>query len=168
MKKIVLVLVVIFLVFFTSCSIEPIEDVSFEGTWKLTAWSVNIPVDLNNDVISSTNLLDEIDCVINETLVFDNDGIVVSNLTFNPKVNISLINSETNSYEFSVECDTEGVIATASSYTKSNNTIIINNRVSHIDDNELTMVFENAIEVYNEDFTAVIAIKDLTLVYTKI
>ena len=168
MKKIVLVLLVISLVFFTSCSTEPINDAFFQETWKLTEWSVGISMDLNKDMVSSTNLLDEIDCGNNETLVFDNQGTVVSNLTFNPKVDISLINASTNAYDFFVECDREGVLSSASSYTKNNNTIIINNSVFNIDNNELTVVFENAVDIYNEDFTAVVATKDLTLVYTKI
>jgi len=168
MKKIVLILITVALVFLSSCSTEPIDAESFQGTWKLTEWSVNIPIDLNNDIISSTNLLEEIDCVSNETLVFDNQGTVVSNLTFNPKVDIALINASTNEYQFLVECDTEGIIASAASYTKNNNTIIINNRMSNINDNELIMIYENAIKIYNEDFTSVIETKNLKLVYTKL
>ena len=167
MKNLVLLLATA-CVLFTSCSIEPVETVSFEGTWKLTEWSVNIPIDLNNDVIESTNLLDEIDCESHETLVFDSQGTVISNFTFNPKVDIALVDASTNNYEVLVECDTEGVISTATTYVRDKNVLIIDDRMATFKNDKLVIVFKDAQKIYNQDFTSVIGTKNLKLVYTKL
>ncbi|OEK07622.1 hypothetical protein A8C32_17655 [Flavivirga aquatica] len=147
-----------------SCSSE---DDNIIGVWKLTTWSVDIPVDLNKDGATTTNLLDEVTCVNNETLVFDKRGIVASNETFNPEIDIVLLDKTDNEYFFNVICP-EGVIGTASSYTKEGDRVMINDRMASLNGNKLIRVFKNAHKIYNEDLTEVIATKDLTLIYTKL
>lgn len=167
MKKFTLTLcLLIECVLSVACSNDETTDSSIVGTWQLTTWTINIPMDLNNDSITSTNLLDEATCDNNETLVFESNGTVSSNSTYNPQVNISLLES-TDDYLWDVVCDTEGTIGLAGSYTQNNNSITLFNTTAVVSDNQLTIVYENAIDIYNEDFTQVVTKKDLTLVYTK-
>ena len=170
MKKFVLTLLFAILVFLTSCSIEPVEELSFEffeGTYHLTEYSFDVPADLNNDTNYSSNLLEEIDCENNETLVFDKQGLVYSNFTFNPLIEVALVNTSLSEFDVDVICDTEGLIGTASSYSKSGNIIKIDDRIATISGNNITMIFKKALNVYNQDKSLVIGTKDLKLVYTK-
>ena len=111
--------------------------------------------------------MNEIECVNNETLVFDSKGVVTSNNTFNPSIDIVLVNGTSNNYVFNVECDEEGVISFATTYTINGNEVLISDRVATVNGNKLSRVFVDAIKIYNEDLTQIIASKDLTLVYTK-
>ncbi|PWH83168.1 hypothetical protein DIS18_01025 [Algibacter marinivivus] len=160
----------ILLVCFTSCSSEDIQDSndsSIVGVWTLNAWNIEDGFDMNNDGTVSTNLLNEIDCDRNETLFFDKNGVVSLNTTFNPDINISLLNSETNTYNFDVTCDTEGVVSLATEYSIDDSMIAIGESVAKIENGQIFLVFEDRIKIYNEDFTEVIETKDLTLVYSK-
>ena len=171
MNKLLLNLCIAFvLVCFTSCSTDDMQDSnnsSITGVWKLTAWNIDGGFDINNDGTVSTNLLNEIDCSRNETLFFDNDGVVSLNTTFNPDINIALLNIETSEYSFNVACDTEGVISLATSYTVNDSMIMIGESEAQIDGNQIFLVFQDRIKIYNEDFTQVLETKDLTLVYNK-
>jgi len=137
------------------------------GKWKLTSWAVDLPLDINKDSITSLNLLDELECKNNETLVFDEHGIVMSNNTFHPTVEIGL-NKITKDYIFNVDCP-EGVISNATSYIVNNDgTISINDEVVNIGDNFLTRTFKNAYNIYDENFVNVLDKRDLVLIYSKI
>ena len=46
------------------------EGIEFAGTWVLTQITLSAPVDTNNDGTTSTNLLEEADC-LRDTLVLD-------------------------------------------------------------------------------------------------
>jgi len=156
------------LMFSTSCSKDDLEtnNPSVVGVWKLSSYDIGISVDIDKDDKRNTNILNEIDCEVNEELVFKSNGTVASNDSFHHIIDISKSNL-TNDYIFNVECS-EGYISTATSYVKESNTRIeFNGIVSTINSNQLTRVFENAIEIYNEDFTEVVEVKNLTLVYTK-
>ncbi|MDO7170649.1 hypothetical protein [Mariniflexile sp. AS56] len=166
MNKIVPMLCVVPLLLL-SCFNDSDDDFSVEGSWKLTEWQVADGFDMNNDGVISVNLLDEIDCQNDETMVFESTGVVSSNKTFNPTVEIALQNGTTNSYTFNIACDDEGIISYASNYTKKGDLILINEAVATVNGRRLTRVFLDAIKIYNEDFTEVVATKDLTVVYTK-
>lgn len=160
--------IMLFITFFLSVSCSSDNDTeSIEGVWKLTAWNVAGGFDINKDGVASINILDEIDCVNNETLHFETNGIVSSTASFNPEINIALLTGTTDEYVFDVVCDDAGVISFASSYSRSGDVVVINNRDALIDGNQIYQVFENAVEIHNEDLTQVVASKDLTLVYTK-
>ena len=151
----------------SSCSKEEVDnDQTVVGIWTLTNYDIGFSADINNDGIKSFNLLDEIDCRVNEELVFESNGTVVSNDSFHHIIDIS--KSElTSAYIFAVECS-EGYVSFATSYTQiSSNMVEFNDDTSLINNNQLTRVFENAIEIYNEDFTEVVEVKNLTLTYTK-
>lgn len=171
MNKLILNLCIAFvLVCFTSCSSDDMQDSnnsSISGVWKLTAWNIEGGFDINNDGTISSNLLNEIDCSRNETLFFDNNGVVSLNTTFNPDIGIALLNETTDEYSFDVTCDTEGVISLATEYTIKDSIITIGESEAMIEGNQISLVFEGRIKIHNEDFTEVIETKDLTLVYNK-
>ena len=169
MNKLLLNLCAAFvLVCFTSCSADDMQDSnnsSITGVWKLTAWNIEGGFDINNDGTVSLNLLNEIECSRNETLFFDNNGIVSLNTTFNPDIGIALLNETTNDSRFDIACDTEGVISLATEYTVKDSVITIGESEAMIEGNQIYLVFEGRIKIYNEDFTEVLEAKDLTLVY---
>jgi hypothetical protein len=163
-------MVMLWLVGFTSCSSDDNQVSNSNpliGVWHLTAWNVEGGFDINNDGTVSSNLLNEIDCARNETLFFDDNGVVSLNTTFNPDLEIVLLNPEMNLYSFEVGCDTEGVISLATSYTRSESVIYMGETEAFYDGNEITIVFEDRLNVYNSDFTEIVETKDLTLVYKK-
>ncbi|MDD7884872.1 hypothetical protein [Flavivirga sp. 57AJ16] len=155
------------LLLFTSCSSEDNDDLSVVGTWKLTAWDVVGGFDINNDGTVSTNILDEIECVNNETLIFEPNGVMSSNKTFSLDIDITLLEGTTDEYVFNVMCDQEGVIGFATTYSQNGDTLIFNDKESTIKGDQLFRVLKEAITIYNTGFTEVLATKDLTLVYTK-
>jgi hypothetical protein len=143
------------------------EKTTIKGVWRLYAMNVESGLDINKDGFADTNLLNEIDCTNNETLIFESNNVVTSNKTFNPDIKIALINGTTNEYVFDVECDEEGIISFAATYSRSNNQIFINESEAILNNNQLTRVSENAINIYDEGFSEVIATKNVTLVYIK-
>jgi hypothetical protein len=159
------------LVCITSCSSDDMQDSnnsSILGVWQLTAWNVEEGFDFNEDGTENTNLLNEIDCSRNETLIFDNNGVVSLNTTFNPDIDIALKDGSSNTYIFNVTCDTEGVISLATSYQLKDSSVFIGEFKASFMDNQITLVFKERIKIYNENFTEVIDRRDLTLVYTKL
>lgn len=170
MKKLLLNLCLAFmLVCFASCSSDDMQDsndLSIVGVWQLTAWNVEGGFDINNDGTKSSNLLNEIDCFRNETLFFDKNGVVSLNTTFNPDIEIALL-YESNEYTFNVTCDTEGVVSLATEYTINESIIKIGESEAQIQDNQILLVFEDRLKIYNQDLTEVVETKDLTLVYNK-
>lgn len=159
-----LILSILFLV---SCSNEAIDDDSLLGTWTLTEWNITDGFDINNDGIVSTNLLNEIGCSYNETLLFEPNNVVSLNTTFNPLLEVKLANDSAGGYGFNVECDTEGIISLATFYSKVGNTLVIGDSNAVINGNKISLVFQDKIEIYNEDGSQIIETKDLTLVYQK-
>ena len=152
---------------FTSCSKDSSDDSSVVGTWQLTTWTINVPIDLNNDAIASINLLDEANCTNNELLIFEANGTVSSNATYNPQVKVSLVNGTVDNYLFNVECDNEGTIGAAGNYTQNNNLITFFNKIATKNGNQLTIIYENAIDIYSEDLNSIVDTKDLILIYGK-
>lgn len=165
MNKIISKVYFVILLALASCATEPIEE-TIDSRYILASWTVNIPIDLNQDGVYSLNLLDEIACNYNEELVFNSLGDVVSNGTFNPQVNV-VFNKFSEDYHFSVDCDTEGSIGLATNYTLSGDKVLFSNKVGTIKGDELILVFKKAVNIYNQDFSRVLEEKDLTLVYRK-
>jgi len=167
MKRILLVLGIASFIS-VACSNEPLDS-SVVGSWKLTEVNINLPngFDINNDGVRNTNLLDEIDCANKEVLTFEPNGVMQSNLTFNPDVDIFLLDEATQNYAFNVKCDLEGAIGYATSYIQEGEIIKYNNRSAFLVGNQLYMIFKSAIAIYNSDGSEIVDIEDLTLVYTK-
>lgn len=151
-----------------SCSNDDDSNqTSLVGTWELTTWTIGVPIDLNDDSVASSNLLDEADCTNNDTVVFKTDGTVSFNSTYNPTVNISLIDETSETYLFDIQCDLDGTIGLVATYEQNGDTVTFLNNTAIINGNELTIVYQNAIDIYNEDFTQILTKKDLTLIYSK-
>jgi hypothetical protein len=73
-------------------------------------------------------------------------------------------------YRVNVECNEEGTISFATTFRQSTDTMVSYNDIEStiIDNNQLISVYKDAVNIYNEDMTEVIATKDLTLVHTKL
>ncbi|MEO5789469.1 MAG: hypothetical protein ACOH2D_09390 [Gelidibacter sp.] len=149
-----------------SCSKED-DKYPVVGDWELIMWTVGIPFDLGNNQVHSLNFLDKTACNVNETLNFNHKGIVTSSNTFNPEITIRLKEDTSDVYFVEEICD-EGTIGFSTSYLQVDKlNIELNNAVGMVERNKLTLVYANAIKIYNEVFTEVIESKDLTLVYRK-
>ena len=129
------------LVLFTSCSSDEMQNQNnsnIQGVWKLSAWNIEGGFDMNNDGVINTNLLNEIDCSQNETLLFEPNGVVSLNTTFNPEIEIALLNNTDDEYLFNIKCDTEGIISLATSYAISGSYILIGDSNAQIDGNKIS------------------------------
>lgn len=165
-KSICLFLLSLCFVICSACTDDDINN-PIIGNWKLTSWSIGIPIDINSDTEFSINLLDETQCNPNETLSFDKNGLVTSNDTFNPEIQVSLEEGTSDNYIVKEVC-AEGIIGFATEYTQVNDQSVgFNNVVAVTNGTTLTVVYKDAINVYNEALTEVISKKDLTLVYEK-
>lgn len=136
------------------------------GTWELVSWMVDIPLEVENDLISNSNYLERTTCEVNETLTFDDFGNVTSDNTFSPKITISL-KDDTSGYIIDEVC-TEGKIGFSTEYLQiDDRKIELNGATGVLADKQLTLVYTNAIKIYNASLTEVIDNKDLTLIYVK-
>ncbi|MBO3098858.1 hypothetical protein [Gelidibacter pelagius] len=137
------------------------------GAWELTTWTVGIPIALNDNAQFTTNLLDQTSCDVNEILSFDSNEIVISEDSFSPNVTIRLKDGTSDVYLVEETC-AEGAIGYATDYSQdTNGDIQFNGTVGVVTNNRLTVIYKNAIKIYNEALTEVIESKDLTLIYTK-
>jgi len=76
-----------------------IDNVSLTGTWKLTAATLPVGIDLNNDGSASTDFMSETGCFNNSTITFTDDVSSVILLIQN-------VNIETQANgSFTVECE---------------------------------------------------------------
>ncbi len=113
------------------------------------------------------NLLNEIDCVNSEILKFETTGILSSNETYNPTIEISKSEID-NTYDFSVECQ-EGIISFDTSFSQIDaDTFQFNDKEFTIVNNSFNILLVDEIEIYNEDFTTVLETRDLVLTYSKL
>ena len=117
--------------------------------------------------IKTSNLLKEINCINNETLTFDSKNFVISNQTFNPDIKIGLKMGTIDNYIFNIICDEVGSVGFATTFSVKGNQVFINESEAVLSGNQLLRSFTGAIKIFNEDFTEVIATKDLILVYVK-
>lgn len=166
MKRILTIITFLSLLIF-ACSSDDSNLTSVEGVWELVGYNVAEGFDINNDGIKSINILQEIDCINNEIMVFESTGVVYTHASFNPLIQIYVLNETINEYAFNVECDAEGVISLATNYSQKGNTITFNKHSASVMNNQLSIIYEDAIEIFNADFTKVISRQDLTLVYVK-
>ena len=179
MKKITALIT--FLILFTAftCENEPLEGdfvldsdsiETIQGTWKLTSWIGEEPIDLNNDGASSLNFLEEMNCYQNETMLFNADNTGVINSTTYAEIEMELEVGTTDSYNFTVNCISE-IENTDFSWTQNGNTISVTDEYNDTYDfslngNQLSIIIPDGFFAANEDFT-VTTIQDLTFVYTK-
>jgi len=144
-------------------------DVTVVGTWKMTAWNVNEAQDLNEDGTSSTNLLDEMDCYNNETVVFNADFTGIAMSTSYADIELNLVIGTTNEFDYSITCvpeieNTDLTWAQSGNIVATTSTGITNNFT--LNGNELSFLIPEGFTVVSDD-SSVTVIQDLTIVYTK-
>lgn len=151
-----------------SCGKEDSKNQSLViGEWKLTSYSIGDFFDVDKDGTSNLNLLNEINCVNNEILKFETTNVLSSNETYNPIIDIYKSEID-NTYDFNIEC-ADGVIGFATSFSQiDTDTFEFNDKTFTISNDSFDMIIEDEIEIYNEDFTAVIETRDLVLSYSKL
>lgn len=153
-------------IIYSSCTKDKDKN-PVHGRWELIGWNVGVPFDLNNEISPSLNLLDKTTCNVNETLTFDRNGTVTADDTFNPEITISLKDGTSDVYLFSETC-AEGSIGFSTSYTQVNNqNVELNGATGTVASQKLTLVYKDAVNIYNEALTDVVDSKDLTLIYVK-
>ena len=147
------------------------EPTTVVGDWLLTAWNVEEGQDLNNDGQASNNLLDEMDCYTNNTLVLnaDNTGVVTN--TSYAEFDIEIEVGTTDSYDFTVNCIEE--LETINVFWSQNgNVVAITDPTSGVSDwildgDTLSITIPEGFTVINTEDTTISVIQDLTFVYTR-
>lgn len=76
---------------------------SIEGTWKLTAFTLNEGADLNNDGTASTDMISESGCYSNSSLVFSTNNVATINIE-ELEIDLDLVVGTEDSYEYSIDC----------------------------------------------------------------
>ena len=176
-------------VLFTSCDNEPIEGFdltqqntvtpgistnnSIVGTWKLTAWNTTNALDINNDGTAGINLLTELNCYDNETLVFNTDNTSVSMSRSYADIELNLVVGTTNSYNYVVNC-VQAIENTNSTWTQAGQNVAITDATSgtatnfllSTNDNELSFLVPSGFTYTSNDGSLTVN-EDLTFVYTK-
>ncbi|OUR91054.1 hypothetical protein A9Q87_11295 [Flavobacteriales bacterium 34_180_T64] len=151
------------------CTNDVGQDEEIPGTWKLTAWIGEEPIDLNNDGTESINFLDEMDCYENETIVFSADGTAVAMSTSYASFNFDIEVGTTDEYDYTIDCIMENE-NTDLTWTQNGNIISVTDAGvttdGTLDGNQLSIFIPDGFVAFNADFTATTT-QDLTFVYTK-
>jgi hypothetical protein len=144
-------------------------DASIVGTWKMTAWNVNEGQDLNQDGTNSTNLLDEMDCYNNETILFNADFSAVATSTSYADIELNLVIGTTDEFDYNITCVAETEV-TDLTWIQTGNSVIAGTPTTFstftLDGNELSFLIPEGFTVVSDDSSTTV-IQDLTIVYTK-
>ncbi len=151
------------------CTNNNQQATAVEGTWLLTAWLGEEPIDLNNDGTASDNFLDEMDCYENETIVFDIDGTAVSMSTSYASFIFDIEVGTTDQFTYTIECEFEEE-NTNMTWSQIGNSVTIDDGTNVSDfilnGNQLSVFIPEGFFAFSSDFTATTT-QDLTFVYTK-
>jgi hypothetical protein len=127
MKKLALIALAAFAI---ACSDDDNDsattvNASLDGTWKLTAFTLNEPVDLNGDNAATTNMIIESDCYDNSTIVFVSGTTATLNLQ---ELDITLVATELGT-DLAVDCiDSVPMVYT---YTATDNSVTFDGETVH-------------------------------------
>lgn len=153
-----------------NCSNGTQQETEVPGTWLLTAWIGDEPIDLNNDGVESINFLEEIDCYTNETLVFNEDNTVVNTSTSFATFEYIIEVGTTNSFIYTVTCEEELEI-TNGTWSQDDNIVTISDTFGDtdliLDGNELSIFVPEGFLALNTDDVTVTTTQNLTFVFTK-
>jgi len=141
------------------------------GTWLLTAWNAaGDPIDLNNDGTPSTNLLDEMNCYTNETLVFNPDNSGTINSTSFADFGFDIVVGTTNQFNYTIDCIQEND-TTNMTWSQTGNTVTISDSGQSSDwtlnGNQLSIFVPQGFVAFSSTDVTVTTTRDLTFVYTK-
>ena len=166
----------IFLLAFSSIALlscgsddEATPNNSLQGTWKVTSFTTNVPVDFNNDGVSSTNFLTESGCYDNSTLLFGNNNEVTAAFQdLDVTLDINFENPEASIYE--INCLPSAAVA--GTWTQNNNSVTVTidgePAIMILNGNTLTAVFNEFVDIETFDGTeTVYEVTGATLVFTK-
>ncbi len=143
-----------------------------EGEWQLTRLeSINLH-DFNNDGEATNNLMLEVNCYLNETIIFNPDNTAISKNTSYTEIIAMLIPGTTNSYNYAAGCISEESLISFNWSTDGSNIIIIDNvdadtQVLPVNNNQFSFVSDNALMVKKSDDNSVLIEEDLKFTYTK-
>lgn len=163
-------------VILVSCSSDdsvPLNETdNLLGLWRLTEWNTETAFDINEDGTASTNLLNEIDCLNNETITFNASNTAFVDTTSSLDIEVYLETGTTNSFEFDVDCDFE-TDSFVLNWNRTENQILLIEEgfedeplIAVIDGNTLTFTLTDALVVYDDNFEVEFT-EDFTIVYTK-
>jgi hypothetical protein len=151
------------------CSTDNEPNEALEGTWKLTGWIGEEPIDLNNDGTESVNFLDEMDCYENETIVFNADNTAVAMSTSYASFIFDIETGTTNEYDYTIECEFENE-NTNMTWIQNGDTVTVDDGSAVSDftlnGNQLSILIPEGFLAFSSDFTATTS-QDLTFIYTK-
>lgn len=74
------------------------------GDWQLLGWQSDIPRDIDNDGVATSDYLTEIDCFENETASFNTDGTGTLYYRQSMEVEVSSPTNDPSNLEYSVQC----------------------------------------------------------------
>lgn len=164
---------VFFLCFFiaiiTSCTSNTVdENAHLIGTWELTEWTIETPVDLNNDGVLTTSFSPG--CLAGSEIVLDYDAkgtfFYSSNVSYFTRV-------ENNEIVYMTTCSTSSDnVPKAITYTSEENLVYINKDgemfiLSQEVDENLYLVVENGFIVKDIDTFEITESQDITYIFTK-
>jgi len=142
------------------------------GTWQLTAWLVQNGLDLNNDGSANLNLLDEMDCYNNETIVFNTDNRAFINSRSFAEIVVEFEAGSTNSFDYFINCIEEENITTAT-WTEDGDSITLaydgtDEEIQFtLETNQLSLLVPEGFFAQSSDFSLEV-LEDITIVYTKL
>jgi len=169
MRKLILALYTCFsFIALTSCTTEDIDDTStILGEWTLTSWTVDIPIDLNNDGTPQSEFSPG--CLSDSTINFmDASNATVfysSEVTYNTRL-------EDGKLVFMTACSTDSDrMPTLGDYSINNNSVMIDLEgdvmVLTLNGNILTMTVPNGFIAKDIDTFETTVSQDVTYTFTR-
>ncbi|MEM6515725.1 MAG: hypothetical protein AAF688_06045 [Bacteroidota bacterium] len=143
------------------------QTTNIPGTWKLTAWNIDGGLDLDNDGTASVNVLDEMDCYNNETIVFNADGTASVISTSFADIESEFELGSNDEFDFTVECIQDDETTTGT-WTEDSNTLTFtyddfDETIEFtIENNDISYFIPNGFTTFGVEFST-----DMTIVYTK-
>lgn len=173
MKKVMLILGASLLL--TNCTNDEELFGGFEppfsvaGVWKLTAMTVETPVDINGDGTASTDFLAESNCYQNELIQLMPNA--TGNIISNSYLELSVAGTFPDEVTFTKECIVELEETAITNYLMTENIITITDAEGSIlggtvEGNTMTFVLPEG-QIYMDEELNIVLQEDLTMVYTK-
>ena len=121
MKKILFIVLASGFLFSCSSS-DSNSGSSINGTYKLTSFTTQEPIDANNDGTATTNFLTESGCYSNSKIILNSDNTALVNLQ-DLALELNVVAGTTNQYQYTSTCSAGDTFA--GTWTKTGSTITI-------------------------------------------
>ena len=170
MKNYYYLLLTLLLVLASSCSVDKVTDEEFEtikGSWQLTSWSIDNPVDLNNDGIATSDF--SAGCFTDSNIVFNSDGR--GSIFFSSKVEYHT-KEENGGITYMVTCATSTELKPSPiNYTVDNDVITIydEDRISQlvIENDRLSLTIEGGFFTKDIETFEITSKQNVTYYFTR-